>query len=221
MNTKMKTVKQFISLKGLAVFASALAMVSCDDDDNNTIAAPEPEQDVEVITDVTLIFTNAADATDVVTATATDGDGDGIDEELEVREAITLSANTTYNLTFEILNASDSTKAPDDIAEEILEEADEHQLFYGFTEGAFSNPMGNGNIDNSQDAVNYTDLDDNNLPVGLTTTWTTAGAATGSSFRVVLQHQPAENGVAVKTATSGATNGDTDFDLNFVLNIEE
>lgn len=220
MITKTKTVKQLVSLKGLAIFASALAMVSCDDDDN-TVAAPEAENDVEAITDVTLIFTNAADATDVVRATATDGDADGIDEELEVREAITLSANTTYNLTFEILNATDSTKAPEDIAEEIEEEADEHQLFYGFTVGAFSNPMGDGNIDKTEaNTVNYTDLDDNNLPVGLTTTWTTAGASTGN-FRVVLQHQPEENGVAVKTATSGADDGDRDFDLNFVLNIEE
>lgn len=217
MITKMKTVKQLISLKGLVIFAVALVFVSCDNDDN-TLAAPEAENDVEVITDVTLIFTNAADATDVVTATATDTDGSGI-EELKVSDAVNLKANTTYNLSLEIQNSlAEGEEA--NIAAEILEEADEHQLFYGFTAGAFSNPMGDGNIDETEaGAVNYTDFDDNNLPIGLTTTWTTASASTGN-FRVVLQHQPAENGVAVKTATSDAADGDRDFDLNFVLNIE-
>ena len=47
-------------------------LTSCSDDDE----APEPENVVEVFTDVTLIFTNTADPSDVVTARAKDPDGD-------------------------------------------------------------------------------------------------------------------------------------------------
>ena len=61
--------------------------------------------------------------------------------------------------------------------------------------------------------LGYNDTDGNGNPVGLNTSWTTAGASSGT-FTVQLQHQP-----DVKTATSGANDGDTDFALTFNLNI--
>ena len=104
-------------------------------------------------------------------------------------------------------------------AEEIEEEGDEHQFFFSFTNNAFSDPTGNGNIDNAidnaSDEINYSDEDVNGNPLGLETSWTTGGSLeeTGE-FTVRLQHQP-----DVKTATSGANDGDTDFELTFELNI--
>ena len=68
-------------------------------------------------------------------------------------------------------------------------------------------------MDNASDPIVYNDTDGNGNPVGLNTSWTTAGASTGT-FTVRLQHQP-----DVKTATSGANDGDTDFELTFDLNI--
>ena len=64
----------------------------------------------------------------------------------------------------------------EDIGEEIAEEDDEHQVFFAFTDGAFSNPTGNGNIDNASDPINYNDQDDNGNPVGLSTSWTAGDA---------------------------------------------
>lgn len=183
-------------------------LTSCKDDD-----APEAENEVEVFTDVTLIFTNTADASDVVTASAKDPDGVGV-QELEILDEITLTSGKTYTLTFEILNALDADD-PEDLGAEILEENDEHQFFFSFTNNAFSDPAGDGNMDNSADAINYADTDGNSNPVGLSSTWTAGDAITDGLFQVRLQHQP-----DVKTATSGVNDGDTDFDLSFVLNIQ-
>lgn len=201
----------FKNLRLLAILCSTLTMVGCCNDDD---AAPEEENEVEVFTNVNLIFTNTADAGDVVRASAEDPDGTGI-QELQILDDITLSTDTEYRLTYEILNAL----IPDDVEDigaEILEEDNEHQFFFSFTEGAFASPNGNGNIDTASDPINYNDQDENGNPVGLATTWTTHNAtSTGGTFTVRLQHQP-----DVKTATTGSNDGDTDFDLTFVLNIE-
>ena len=179
---------------------------ACEDDD----ATPAEENEEEVITDVKLIFTPASGS--VVTATAQDPDGEGV-QELQVSGSIDLAVNASYTLTYEIMNNLETPG--EDIGEEIKEEDAEHQLFFSFTDGAFTSPTGNGNIDNASDPINYNDQDDNGNPVGLSTSWTAGDALTSGSFTVRLQHQP-----DVKTSTSTATTGDTDFELTFVLNIQ-
>ena len=179
---------------------------ACEDDD----ATPAEENEEEVITDVKLIFTPASGS--VVTATAQDPDGEGV-QELQVSGSIDLAVNASYTLTYEIMNNLETPG--EDIGEEILEEGAEHQLFFSFTDGAFTSPTGNGNIDNASDPINYNDQDDNGNPVGLSTSWTAGDALSSGSFTVRLQHQP-----DVKTSSSTATTGDTDFELTFVLNIQ-
>ena len=185
---------------------SLVIFTACEDDD----VVPEEEEEMEVITDVTLIFTSDAGA--VVTASAQDPDGEGV-QELVVLDEIQLQAGTNYTLTFDIMNNLESPG--ESIGEEIAEEDDEHQIFFAWTEGAFSNPTGNGNIDNASDPVNYNDADGNGNPLGLNTSWTAGDPTTAASFTVRLQHQP-----DVKTSTSGANDGDTDFELQFRLTIE-
>ncbi|NJC26544.1 T9SS type A sorting domain-containing protein [Neolewinella antarctica] len=101
----------------------------------------------------------------------------------------------------------------EDITTEIMEEDDEHLFFFAFAEGVFSDPTGDGNIDNRADAVNYKDVDENGFPVGLSTNWTTQASMGGGEFRVVLKHQP-----GIKSATSTTDDGGTDVDLTFTLN---
>ena len=207
----MKTINPFKNLQLLAILFSVITIIGCSNDDD---VAPEEENEVEVFTDVTLVFTNTADVNDVVRASAQDPDGTGI-QELQILDAITLAGDTEYTLTYEILNALDPADI-EDIGDEILEEDNEHQFFFSFTENVFANPTGNGNIDAAADPINYNDADENGNPVGLSSTWTTSStASSGASFTVRLQHQP-----DVKTATSGSNDGDTDFALTFALNIE-
>ena len=185
---------------------SLVIFTACEDDD----VVPEEEEEMEVITDVTLVFTSDAGA--VVTASAQDPDGEGV-QELVVLDEIQLQAGTNYTLTFDIMNNLETPG--ESIGEEIAEEDDEHQMFFAWTEGAFSNPTGNGNIDNASDPVNYNDADGNGNPLGLNTSWTAGDPTTAASFTVRLQHQP-----DVETSTSGANDGDTDFELQFRLTIQ-
>ena len=178
---------------------------ACEEDE----AAPEEENEVEVFTDVKLVFTPSGGGA-AVEAAAKDPDGAGV-QELQVLGAINLAANTEYTLTMVIENCLES---PCELMnEEIEEEDEEHQFFFSFTNDAFTSPAGNGNIDTASDPLNYNDADGNGNSIGLNTSWTTGSASSGT-FTVQLQHQP-----DVKTATSGATDGDTDFALTFNLNI--
>ena len=191
-----------------AIVLAGITFTSCSDND-----VPEEENHEEIITDVKLIFTNTNDAMDVVEVSAKDEDGEGV-EELTVLGGINLDADKSYTLTFEIMNKLDPND-PEDIKEEIEGEDFEHQIFFGFTENAFANPIGDGNIDNASDPLNYDDKDVNNNPVGLVTSWTTGvSPVSGGTFTVRLQHQP-----DIKTANTGATDGDTDFELTFALSI--
>ena len=193
----------------LAFIVGSISLTSCKKDNE----VPEEENELEVITDVKLVFTNTADANDVVEATAQDPDGQGV-QELQILGAINLDTSKTYTLTYEIFNNLETPG--EDIGLEIASEDDEHQMFFSFSNDAFSNPLGNGNIDNVSHPINYNDQDGNGNSVGLSTAWTTPSTPlSGGTFTVRLQHQP-----GVKTSTSGATDGDTDFDLTFVLNIQ-
>ena len=190
---------------------SMSVMVSCSDDDTAPNDDDDDEEE-EVISEVVLTFTPESGG-DAITATWFDADGEGsgaptIDE-------IDLIEGEEYTLTITLANTLGAED--EDITAEIEAEDAEHQFFFSFTNNIFADPEGNGNVDNASDAVNYDDMDENGLPVGLTTSWT-AGAHTESAgeFNVVLKHQP-----DLKTATSDATIGGTDLDITFPLNIEE
>ena len=75
---------------------------ACEEDE----AAPEEENEVEVFTDVKLVFTPAGGGASVEAA-AQDPDGAGV-QELQVLGSIDLAANTAYTLTMVIENCLES-----------------------------------------------------------------------------------------------------------------
>jgi len=174
---------------------------------SNDADAPACENEEEIITDVVLTFTPDGEG-DVITARAQDPDGEGV-LPLEVLDDILLQENTTYTMTISLTNEIEG----EDITEEIEEEDEEHMFFFGFTEGIFSDPTGDGNVDNRPDPVNYNDFDSNNLPVGLSTDWTTTAAMNSGTLRIVLKHQP-----DIKSETSSINDGGTDVDLTWNVN---
>lgn len=203
------SLKNKISQWAIILFTLVL-ITGCNDDDD---VVPEEENEEEVITDIKLVFTNTENADDVVEASAQDPDGSGV-EALVILDEINLDVSKTYTLTFEVMNNLDSPG--ENIGDEILEENKDHQIFFSFSNDAFTSPTGNGNIDNSSDPLNYNDSDDNGNPVGLSTTWTTSSTQLSSgTFTARLQHQP-----DIKDDSTGADDGDTDFELQFVLNIQ-
>jgi len=210
----MNSIGKFKNYSLLATLALAVSVTSCKKDEDLPVLPPAEENNPEIFTDIKLIFTDTNNASNVVEARAQDLDGIGT-QELEVLDSIVLSTNTTYRLTYEIFNKLGGEPG-EDIGAEILEEDNEHQFFFTFSNDAFTNPTGNGNIDTASDPIAYDDKDENGIPVGLKTLWTTSSTTlTDGTFTVKLQHQP-----NVKTATSGATDGDTDFNLTFDLDIQ-
>jgi hypothetical protein len=209
MKTKFNFQFRFMSmLVALAAVSCIGFLSSCDNDDE-----PKKEDTPELITKVTLTFTPSGGG-NTVTATASDPDGEGV-QDISIDGPINLAASTTYALSITLINElADPTDAEFNITEEVEEEGDEHMFFFSWTNNVFSDPAGNGNIDNRADDVNYADEDENGQPLGLETSWTTAAASTGK-FRVVLKHQP-----DLKTATSSATTGETDIDLEFDISIQ-
>ena len=200
-----------LTKSGILLLLAAFIFSACGTDSSPD--DPPIENEVEVITDVTLIFTNVDDNSDTVSARAQDPDGEGV-QELQVLDDIQLQSGVTYRLTYEIFNGLEDP--PEDIGEEIEEEDDEHQFFFQFTENAFSSPGGNGNFDNADDPINYNDLDDEGNPVGLETTWTTSGQNVDDGFfRLRLQHQP-----DIKSSSTTVNDGDTDIDITFTLVIQ-
>jgi hypothetical protein len=205
---------QFRINNKVRVLFSSLALVSmsfltsCDDDD------PKKENTPELITEVTLTFTPTGGGS-TVTATATDPDGEGV-QNLTVDGPINLAVDKTYTLSLELINGLADPSEPEyDITAEVEEEGDEHMFFFGWTNNVFNNPAGNGNIDARADAVNYNDEDDNGLPIGLSTSWTSAASAASGTFTVMLKHQP-----DLKSETSTSSTGESDLDVTFTINVD-
>lgn len=188
----------------MAMLAGAVFFSACSDDDS-----PAPENEEEIITDITLTFT-PADGGVAVVATAQDPDGEG-PQDIEIADDIVLVVNTDYKLTIKLENSV----ARESITEEVEEEGGEHMFFFAWTDDLFAEPSGDGNIDSRAGVVNYVDADDNGLPVGLITSWKTGSAANGT-FRLVLKHQP-----GIKSATSTAEDGESDVDLTWNVEIRE
>lgn len=178
---------------------------------------PKKEDTPEMITQVTLTFTATGEAP--IAVTATDPDGEGV-LDITVDGPITLDMNKTYVMTINLVNGLVAVGQPGyDITEEVAEEGTEHQFFFAWTDGAFTDPPGNGNVDNGPDPVNYAggsnSKDINGMNLGITTTWVTASAIMSGDFRIVLKHQP-----GTKTNIADSSVGETDLDVTFTLNIQ-
>ncbi|NOS56414.1 MAG: hypothetical protein HOP37_09190 [Cyclobacteriaceae bacterium] len=179
---------------------------SCKKDD------PKPENIPEAITKATLTFTPAGGAAVIVTATDPDGDGP---LPRTLSGPINLVKNVSYTLKITLINELAKPTDPEyDITAEVEEEADEHIFFFAWTNSTFSNPTGNGNVDNRSDAVNYVDRDTKGLPLGLETSWTTINTTGNGTFRVILKHQP-----DLKSATTTSNDGESDLDVTFNLSV--
>lgn len=153
-----------------------LALVSilsaCKKDDNN-VANPNPINEEELITTVSLSFNSNAFPTLPVVYSYRDLDGIG--GNAPTVDTIKLSRNTIYMLKLYFLDESKNPTV--DISEEVAEEANDHLVVFG--------------TDTNYLKVDITDLDTNTpaLPLGLNSSVTTKGPIQ-TTLRVTLKHQP-------------------------------
>ena len=185
-------------------------LAACGDDDTDPMM--EPVEEVELITTVALTFTNTADANDVVTAMTVDLDADGPNDPV-ITQPGPLTAGSTYELTFDILNEAESPA--EDVTEEIREEAEEHRVFVSFSDDSFISATA---TDVESDYENGNQEGDD-LPVGLV--WSVDATAAGSgTITATLRHLPPIGGTPQKTPTVGPTDGETDFLVTFDITVQ-
>ena len=181
----MKTISKLF----LSILCAVVLLASCKKADDPAPAANEEE----VITDLTLTFTNKANSSEQITMTFSDPDGADGPTSGTTNISGPLSASATYDVTFKVENKSGSTV--ENVTEEVQEEGAEHQVFFTTT--------------GTLQFQGYTDKDANGNPIGITSTFST-GIAGSATLKVTLKHQP-----GVKTATSTVADGETDIEVDF------
>ena len=178
--------KQFFSIYLIFTFLTIFSF-SCEKDTEGY-----PEDELELITTVSLTFTPATGSAKSFKWTDKDGAG-GL---APVIESIVLAANTSYTISAEFF---DESKSPAyNVTEDIQEDGYEHLVCYTSS--------------GSAPAVQITDLDKKKDPLGLAGTAKTTTAGNGS-LKISLKHIPDK-----KSATPCST-GETDIEVTFPVTI--
>lgn len=150
----------------LAALAMVATLAGCSKEKGET-------NEEEVITTMILRFTPQGGNMPLVFEFS---DPDGPGGATPASDEIELSPNTTYSVAVQLLN---ETATPvEDITLEVAEENAAHRFYYSPTAGSGITVAGLNN-------------DDNGVPLGTASTWTTGAAANGQ-VTVTLRHYPAE-----------------------------
>lgn len=173
-------------------------LAACSDDDE-----PVPVNEEEVITTMTITLLQQGGGGSPVILQTRDLDGDGPNPPV-VTVSGSLSVEQDYNGTIELLN--ETASPPEDIAEEVQAEGDEHQFFF----------LAGGSLDVD---TGYADQDSNGDPIGLEFTLA-AGAASTGTLTVILRHQPDKAAAGVSDGDITNAGGETDLSQDFSLEIQ-
>ncbi|MBJ7879936.1 type 1 periplasmic binding fold superfamily protein [Gelidibacter salicanalis] len=184
----MKKVK-FLS----TVVLATLLFTACSKDDDN----PEPVNEEEVLTTMTVTLTPQAGGTPIMLQTK-DLDGDGPNAP-EVTVSGNLTVGAIYNGVIVLLN--ETVSPPENITEEVEEEAKDHQFFY---------TIGSG-LDVTTEPSNF-DGDGNPLGTEFTLTATTASSGT---LTFTLRHLPTKPNTGL-----GDAGGETDIAATFNVTVQ-
>ena len=178
-----------------ALLAIPFLYFSCSDDDDST---PEPINEEEVITTMTVTLTANDGSADVVLQTQ-DLDGDG-GEQPVVTVSGPISSMTSYSGSIMWLNELEDPA--ENITLEIIEEQDEHQVFFNVSEGL---PL----------QVIYADEDSMGNPVGVNFILapTEAGATGSGSLTITLIHEPMKPNDGSYESAGGSIDIQTSFDV--------
>ncbi|MGL1885715.1 MAG: hypothetical protein OCD76_04295 [Reichenbachiella sp.] len=174
----------------LFLFAILPLLNACDDSD------PEIPNEDELITTVELTFTTSDLKGEEVKFIFRDIDGIGVPE----YTTAPLSANTSYETSIKLYN--EAVDPVEELTSEIEEEGVDHQIFY--------TPASQLNMN-----FTYTDKDDNDNPIGLSTSWEIGDVSSGLLV-IDLKHQPTKP----NDGSSENAGGSTDISIKFPVRIE-
>ena len=172
--------------KSIFAVLALLIFIQCKKD------SPEEINEEEVINRVTLRVT----ASDNTTTNYTWNDGEAI-------PSIGLTANASYAVSVHFFDASDASDI-EDITEEVIEEADEHFVFFEIATANVSISAASNDV-----------VDNDGVSINLKTQWVTAEESSGT-IRLYLIHE-ANNKAG---STRGAIGGATDVEISFPVTVE-
>jgi hypothetical protein len=187
--------KQLLKFSFLLFGATALMLSSCEKEDNGE------ENEEEVITTLQLSFVPVGGGN---TLTYKFDDPDGPGGANPTQDQIVLAPNSSYNVTVQLLNKT--VNPADDITIEVAEEAEAHRFYY---EPSAGSNITVANLNNDPDGV----------PLGITSTWTTATTATGT-IRVTLRHYPGNPPDKAAADPVNSPKSSTDAEVNFSTSIQ-
>lgn len=176
---------------------STLIFSSCSSDDEN----PAPVNEEEVITTVRLTLTDATGTS--VVMESQDLDGDGPDDPIITIDGSIL-ASTEYSGAIQFLNELESPA--DNITLEILEEDEEHQVFYEIT-------------GNSGSTITYNDADANGNPIGVSFIFNSGSVGSNNTLVVTLKHEPIKDAAGVSDGLIANAGGETDAETSFNFSV--
>lgn len=181
--------KTFLRMALGMIMISGLLMTSCKKE-------KKEENEEEVITTMLLTFVPVGGGT---TVTYQFDDPDGPGGTAPTQQEIVLAPSKTYAVTVQLLNKTETPVA--DVTTEVQSEQDAHRFYY--------EPSAGSNI-----TVSGLDNDGNGVPLGITSTWTTGAAATGT-IKVTLRHygnNPPDKAVGDLV---NSTKSSTDIEVTF------
>ena len=175
---------------------------------------PEPANEEEVITLVTLEVSKVGSSEIIKYDFEVEGhdhddheeekDDDHDDHDGEHTE-IELEANSSYNVSMFIYNDTDPNNV-ENITLEVIEEKDEHQIFYAITD-----ELSGFSIKSASDDT----LDSSGKPLFIKATWTTTVETSGDVVGYLI-HEPTSKTGNTRTDFGGAT----DFEIEFEVHVE-
>jgi len=183
---------KYVKFLATAIFATVL-FVSCSNDDDT----PEPVNEEELITTMTVTLTPDGGGTPIILQTR-DLDGDGPNAPV-ITVSGDLTAGVTYNGSIVLLN--ETVNPPENITDEVEDEAEEHQFFY--TTG--------GGLDVT---TGYSNFDSDGNPLGTEFILTAVTASTGN-LTFTLRHEPSKPNTGL-----GDAGGETDFAATYNVTVQ-
>lgn len=180
-----------MNLHLVALFFVLVSVVSCKKDE-----VVDPNES-ELITTVKVVLT---ERTSGVQSIFEFKDLDGVGGAAPSKfDEIVLAKGKVYGCNVQLLNES---KTPaDDITLEVYKEGVDHQIYWSASDALA--------------VISDYSLDTKGLPLGITSTWTTAASAGTGTLNVTLKHKP-----GVKAAGDLVSKGDTDLAIDFKLSVK-